>query len=150
MAKLLGAYKADLTAALTPHKIKFKHKSSDFIERLTFDVRLPDVITSISFEFAYLIENKSVVLNYAFIKAPKKKTPKQTNYTFANLTKDSVLPGVSPTSLSKIIEVQKYKAEDDKITAITPLEDQMGAYVSVLKDNLSTLMEAAQAFSEAN
>ena len=150
MAKLLGAYKTDLIEAILPHKIKFKHKSSDFIERLTFDVRLPDVITLILFEFAYIIENKSVVLNYAFIKAPKKKTPKQTNYTFANLTKDSVLPGVSPTSLSKIIEVQKYKAEDDKITAITPLEDQMSAYISVIKENLASLLESAQTFSEVN
>jgi hypothetical protein len=150
VAKLLGAYKADLTAVLTPHKIKFKHKSSDFIERLTFDVRLPDAITSISFEFAYLIDNKSVVLNYAFIKAPKKKTPKKVDYTFANLTKDSLLTGISPTSITKIIEVQKYKAEEGHIIAFSSLEDQMGAYVSVLKDNLSTLMEAAQAFSEAN
>ena len=150
MAKVLSPYKTDIIASVIPHKIKFKHTSSDFIERLTFDVHLPDTFTKIQFELAYLIKNQSVILNYAFIKALKKKTPKRVDYSLNNLTKDSILIGISPSVLTKLLDIQKFKVEEGTITAISSVEDQMAVYVSIIKDNLETLMESASQFSDIN
>ena len=148
MAKILQAYKADIIQGMAPHKIKFKHQSSDFIERLTFDVRLPDEVTSIHFEFSLVLKNHFVSLAYAFIKAPKKKTPKRIDYTLANLTKETILVGISQAALVKLLEVQKFKVDEGKIMTLSTIEDQMEVYVTMIKNNLSSLIEAATLFVE--
>lgn len=150
MKKQLKVFKADILSIFPDKKIKINVKSSDFIERISFDYRLEDDITAIRFEFSYVYENHALTLNYDFVKSPKKRTVKKESYTMTNITKESVLPGFSSSDFDKISAIQKFHLQDQKIIADSSLEDQMIVYLSVLKSNLNSLIEAAKSFSELN
>ncbi len=150
MKKQLKVFKTDILSIFPDKKVKINLKSSDYIERLSFDYRLEDNITAIRFEFSFVYANNALSLNYDFIKSPKKRAVKKESYSMANLTKESVLPGISSSDIDKIIAIQKFHLEDQKIIADSSLEDQMKVYLSVLKNNLVTIIEAVKSFSELN
>lgn len=150
MKKQLPVYKADILSVFPDQKVKIHYHQSDFVEKMTFDYHLEDGVTKIYFEFAYVKANNFLTLHYDFIKTPKKKTSKKESFSLSNLTKESNLAGISAADIEKIISIQKFHLQENKIIGDTPLEDQMKVYVSTIKNNLDSLIAAAKFFSELN
>lgn len=150
MKKHLNIYKNDVTLAFPNHKLRIQNKSSEFIERLSFNLRLEDNITIIEFEFSYVIANKALALTMSFVKNLKKRTPKKVSYSFSNLTKDSSLLNLSSNEINELINIQKFQLQEGQIVSTTPLEDQMKVYLSIIKTNLEAFINSAKIFSESN
>jgi len=148
MANALKGIKHDLKPAFASFKSRFHHHSTAFIESLKIDVRMPDDITQIYFIFSHYVKAHSIGLEYGFIKAPKKKTPKKEQYSLSNLTDLSVLPSIDPSHLAKIKSLQKFEAKENVIFAISPLDEQIDGYVNLVKANWPALTQYAEDFAK--
>jgi len=148
MATALKTIKNDLKPTILPLKSSFKHHSSPFIESLQIEVRLPDEVTKIHFTISHYLSSHSIGLEYGFTKAPKKKTPKKEHYSLSNLTDSTVLPGIDGTHLAKIKSLQKFEAKENVILSLSPLDEQIDAYINLIKANWPSLTQYATEFAK--
>ncbi len=148
MAHFLKPYKNDILSAFEGKKVHLHWSKTPFIQRVQFEIPIPETNLSIGFELGYVVASKLMTVHYTYQAKMKRKIVKSSTFSLAESPLDS------PYALSKEINsmfqsVQTVTAENNSIIAVTSLYDQLTMVTSIIKSNLDFWMTSIKDWAKA-
>jgi hypothetical protein len=148
MNKPLFGIRDDLSITFSGYKPKYRHSQNPFVETLVITLNLMDDISKIEMIISHFKMSKSISMEFVFIKAPKKKTPKKERHSLSNLKPDVTFPFLTSESLIRVIQLQKFVKDGNEIRCEYSLEEQMETLVKLIKTNFEAILLYANDFAK--
>jgi len=148
MAHLLKPYKNDLISVFEGKKIHLHWSKTPFIQRVQFEIFIPETNLSIGFELGYVVASKLMTVHYTYQAKMKRKIVKSSTFSLSEPPLDSPY-ALSKDAYSMFQSVQTVTPENNLIVAVASLYDQLTMVTSLIKSNLNFWLTSIKDWAKA-